>query len=137
MSLTIADLFPDLIVLTSPHKHSLDNIPSIIEVTLQATKPRPLVDSDEYFWFHIWLLPSIIYLMFQINSLLSKGSSLWLKFLYSIQNLLRVSRNYFSVDPENKVLIIVFTWIWWWFCACLKTSSLMWIITHSIQPVTA
>ena len=48
MSLTRADLFPDLIVLTSPHELSADPIPRIFEVTLQATKPRTLVDVKEY-----------------------------------------------------------------------------------------
>ena len=37
MSLPSADLFPDFIVLTSPHERSADPIPRIFEVTLQAT----------------------------------------------------------------------------------------------------
>ena len=49
MSLPRADLFPDSIVLTSPHERSADPIPGIFEVTLQATKPRTLVDGNEYF----------------------------------------------------------------------------------------
>ena len=49
MSLPGADLFPDLIVLTSPHERSAYPIPSIFEVTLQATKPITLVDDKEYF----------------------------------------------------------------------------------------
>ena len=49
MSLPRADLFPDFIVLTSPHQRSADPIPRIVEVTLQATKPRTLVDGKEYF----------------------------------------------------------------------------------------
>ena len=49
MSLPRADLFPDFIVLTSPHERSVDPIPRIFEVTLQATKPKPLVDGNEYF----------------------------------------------------------------------------------------
>ena len=49
MSLPRADIFPDLIVLTSPHESSADPIASIFEVTLQATKPITLVDSTEYF----------------------------------------------------------------------------------------
>ena len=44
-----ADLFPDLIALTSPHERSADPIRYIFEVTLQATKPRTLVDVNEYF----------------------------------------------------------------------------------------
>ena len=48
MSLTSADIFPDFIVLTSPHERSADPIPIIFEVTLQATKPRTLVDGNEY-----------------------------------------------------------------------------------------
>ena len=49
MSLPSADLFPHFIVLTSPHELSADPIPIIFEVTLQATKPRTLVDDKEYF----------------------------------------------------------------------------------------
>ena len=49
MSLPRADLFPDFIVLTSPHERFADPIPIIFEVTLQATKPRTLVDGNEYF----------------------------------------------------------------------------------------
>ena len=49
MSLTRADLFPDLIVLTSPHGRSAYPIADIFEVTLKATKPRPLVDGKDYF----------------------------------------------------------------------------------------
>ena len=48
MSLPRSDIFPDLIVLTSPHERSADPIPSIFEVTLQATKPRTLVDGKDY-----------------------------------------------------------------------------------------
>ena len=50
MSLPRADLFSDLIVLTSPHERSEDPIPGIFEVTLQATKPRTFVDGNEYFY---------------------------------------------------------------------------------------
>ena len=49
MSQPRADLFPGFIVLTSPHEHSADPIPRIFEVTLQATKPRTLVDGNDYF----------------------------------------------------------------------------------------
>ena len=49
MSLPRADIFPDFIVLTSPHERSADPIPRIFEVTLQATKPRTVVDGNEYF----------------------------------------------------------------------------------------
>ena len=73
ISLPRADLFPDFIVLTSPHELSADPIPRIFEVTLQATKPRTLVDVKEYLWYHRWLLPSLMSLLLQINSLLSKG----------------------------------------------------------------
>ena len=48
MSLPRADIFPDFIVLTSPHERSENTIPRIYEVTLQATKPRTLVDGNEY-----------------------------------------------------------------------------------------
>ena len=44
MSLPRADIFPDLIVLTSPYERSTDPIPSIFEVTLQSTTPSTLVD---------------------------------------------------------------------------------------------
>ena len=49
MLLPSADLFPDFIVLTSPHERFADPIPIIFEVTLQATKPRTLVDGNDYF----------------------------------------------------------------------------------------
>ena len=49
MSLLRADLFPDLIVLISSHERSADPIPRTFEVTLQATKPRTLVDGKGYF----------------------------------------------------------------------------------------
>ena len=49
MSLPRADIFPDFIVLTSPHESSADPIPRIFEVTLQATKPRTVVDGNDYF----------------------------------------------------------------------------------------
>ena len=49
MSLPRADLFADLIVLTSPHERSADHIPRIFEGTLQDTKPRTLVDVKDYF----------------------------------------------------------------------------------------
>ena len=48
MSLPRDDLFPDLIVLTSPHERSADLILSIFKVTLKHTKPITLVDSKEY-----------------------------------------------------------------------------------------
>ena len=41
-----ADLFPGFIVLTSPHERSAAHIPRFFEVTLQATKPRTLVDGN-------------------------------------------------------------------------------------------
>ena len=44
ISLPGADIFPGLIVLTSPHECSEDPIAIIFEVTLQATQPRTLVD---------------------------------------------------------------------------------------------
>ena len=50
MSLPIADIFTDLMFLTSPHERSADLIPRIFEVTLQATKPITLVDGKEYFY---------------------------------------------------------------------------------------
>ena len=49
MSLPRADLFLDFIVLTSPHELSADPISRFFEVTLQATKPRTVVDGNEYF----------------------------------------------------------------------------------------
>ena len=49
MLLPRVDLFLDFIVLTSPHERSADPTPIIFEVTLQATKPRTLVDGKEYF----------------------------------------------------------------------------------------
>ena len=108
-SLPRADIFPDVIVLTSPHESSADPIPRIFEVNLQVTKPRTLVDGNDYFWCHRWLLPSLISLLFQIKSFLSKGSFIWLNKVYSLQNVLRVPCNFFSVDPANKVLITLFT----------------------------
>ena len=48
MSLPRYDLFPDFIVLKSPRERSADPIPRIFEVTLQATKPRTLVDGNDY-----------------------------------------------------------------------------------------
>ena len=48
MSLPRADLFPDFIVLTSPHERSTDPIPTIFKVTLKATKTRTMVDGNEY-----------------------------------------------------------------------------------------
>ena len=48
MLLPIADLFPDFIVLTSPHERSEYPIPRIFVVTLQATKTRTVVDGNEY-----------------------------------------------------------------------------------------
>ena len=137
MLLPSADLFPDFIFLTSPHERSADSIPRIFEVTLQATKPRTLVDGNEYFWCHIWLLQSVISLLFQIKSLLLKGSFLWLNKVNSLQNVSIDSCNSFYVDPENKLLITLFTWIWCLFYEFLNTSSLMWGITYNIQPVTA
>ena len=101
--------FPDFIFLTSPHERSADPIPRIFEVTLQDTKPRTLVNGEQYFWYHIWLLSSRISLLLQIHSLLSKGSFLWLGYVCSLQNISRVLYNYLSGDPENKVLITVFT----------------------------
>ena len=49
MPLPRSDIFPYLMVLTSPRERSADPIPRLIEVTLQATKPRALVDGKEYF----------------------------------------------------------------------------------------
>ena len=49
MLLTRADLFPNFIVLTSPHERSADPIPRIFEFTLQDTKPRTVVDGNDYF----------------------------------------------------------------------------------------
>ena len=49
MSLPIADIFPNFILLTPPHERSADPIPRIIEFTLQAKKPRTLLDGKDYF----------------------------------------------------------------------------------------
>ena len=49
MSPPRSDIFPDLVVLTSPHERSADPIPSIFEVTLQDTKARTLLDDKDYF----------------------------------------------------------------------------------------
>ena len=49
MSLPRADLFPDLGPLTSHNERSVDPIPIIFEVTLQAAKPRTLIDGKDYF----------------------------------------------------------------------------------------
>ena len=49
MSLPRADLFPDVMVLTSPHERSADPIPRIFVFTLQATKSSTVVDGNEYF----------------------------------------------------------------------------------------
>ena len=49
MSLPRAYFFANLVVLTSPYERSEDHIPVIFEVTLQAKKPRTLVDGKEYF----------------------------------------------------------------------------------------
>ena len=49
MSLPGSDIFPDLIVLISLHERSADHIPIFFELTLQATKPRTLVDGIQYF----------------------------------------------------------------------------------------
>ena len=48
MSLPRADLFPYLIVLTSPHEQSSDPISIMFEVSLQANKLRTLVDGKGY-----------------------------------------------------------------------------------------
>ena len=49
MSLPRADLFTDLIVLTSPHERSEDYITRIFEITLQDTKPRTFMDLKDHF----------------------------------------------------------------------------------------
>ena len=49
MSLPGADIFPDLIVLISPHERLADPIPRIFEVTLKATKARTFLDGKDYF----------------------------------------------------------------------------------------
>ena len=102
MALTRADLFPGLIVLTSPHERSAHPIPRIFEVTLQSTKLITQVDGKDYCLCHRLLLQSLISVLFHINSLLLKGSFLLFKLVYSIQNASRVSCNSFSVDPANK-----------------------------------
>ena len=134
MSPRRADLFPGLIVLTSPQELSADLIPRIVEVILQATKPRTFVDSKEYFLCHIWLLPSLICLLFQINLLVS---FLWLKFVCYLKNVSRVSCNSFLVDPENKLLKKSIHLNMMIILCILKTYSLMWGIKHNIQPVTS
>ena len=48
MALPRADLLLDLIVLTSPHESSANPIKLTFKVTLQATKPRTLVDGKDY-----------------------------------------------------------------------------------------
>ena len=53
MSLPRCDLFPDLVVLTSPHERSADPITEIFEGTQQSTKPRTLVGGKEYFLCHM------------------------------------------------------------------------------------
>ena len=61
MSLPGSDLFPDLIVLTSPHERSADPIPRIFEVTLKATKKeiwlmvRIIFDAIDDFYHHLYL----------------------------------------------------------------------------------
>ena len=49
MPLPGAYLFPDFIVLPSPHERSADPISRILEVTLISIEPRTLVDGKEYF----------------------------------------------------------------------------------------
>ena len=47
-SLLLADLFPDLIVLTSPPEHSEAPKTIFIYLTLHATKPITLVNGREW-----------------------------------------------------------------------------------------
>ena len=58
MLLSRAYLFPGFIVLTSPHERSAYPIQSILEVTLQATKPRTLVDGNEHLWCDVKTIKS-------------------------------------------------------------------------------
>ena len=76
MSLSRANILPDLILLTLPPKWYADHTPGIFEHTLKSIKPRTLVDCKQYFWCHRWLFLSKIYLLLQVNSLLLKGSLL-------------------------------------------------------------
>ena len=122
--------FPEFIILTSPHERAADHITRIFEVTMQATKSRTLVEGKDYFWCRRLLLPSMMSLLFQINSLLPKNIILMIEILYLLQKVLKVSGNYFPVDPTKKLLITVFTWI-------SLFVSVMVVITHDIQPVTA
>ena len=52
ISLQRADILPDFTVLTSPHERSADTIPLIVDVTLQSTTPKTLVDSKDYLLCH-------------------------------------------------------------------------------------
>ena len=137
ISLPRADLLPALIVLTSTHECSAYPIQRIFEVTLHDKKPRTFVYGKDYLWCHRWLLTSWISLTVQINQLLSKVSLLWLNFVYSLQNVSRVSCNYPSEYPSNKFLITVFNWFILFLFDLLRTYSLMWIISHNIQIVTS
>ena len=94
--------FAWLNVFASLYERSAYPIPGNFEVTLHATSAMTLVDGKCYFLCHRWLFPPQIYLLIQINSLLSKISFLLLKYLYSLQNISRVSYNYFSDDPSDK-----------------------------------
>ena len=99
--------------------------PRIIWGYPASYKTKDFLHGKEYFWCHRWLLPSQIYLPIQINPLLSKGSLLWFKLVYSLQTVSHISCNSFLYESENRVLITVFKWFLWFTFELLKIYSLM------------
>ena len=56
----MADIFPYLIVFTSPQERSAAPTPRTFDVTLHATKPRTLVKGSEYFCIHDYFFDRIL-----------------------------------------------------------------------------
>ena len=106
------------------------------DVNLHATKPRTLVKRSEYFWCHKWVLPSLMSLLFHINSSASYEPTLLSNAVYSVQNIYWVTAISSSDNPQNNVLITLLTCFLWSLSEWYFSSLRVWVITHNIHPVT-
>ena len=120
----------------SPQERSAAPIPRIFDVTIHETKLITLVQGSSYFRCHKWLLPSLMSLLFHINSSSSNEPILFSKSVYSVQNMSWVTAIYSSDSPENNILITLLTYFLLSLSEISFASLQMCGIIHSIHPVT-
>ena len=101
--------FTIFIFITSPQERSAASIPRTFDMTLHATKPIIFVQWSAYFWFHKWMIPYLVSLLFHNNSSASNNSFLLSNPVYSVQNMSWVTVIMSSDTQCENVLMTLLT----------------------------